>query len=101
MPPNTIYVGRGSKFGNPFKVSECREAGFIGSDHEIAARCVDAFSVWLGPYWRNNWDGDGSARARSDVLDNVQKLRGKNLACWCQIDQPCHADVLLELANKG
>jgi len=27
-------------------------------------------------------------------------LRGKNLACWCALDQPCHADVLLELANK-
>jgi hypothetical protein len=28
------------------------------------------------------------------------KLRGKNLACWCPLDQPCHADVLLELANQ-
>ena len=27
-------------------------------------------------------------------------LRGKNLACWCPLDQPCHADVLLELANE-
>jgi Domain of unknown function (DUF4326) len=26
-------------------------------------------------------------------------LRGKNLACWCRLDRPCHADVLLELAN--
>jgi len=26
-------------------------------------------------------------------------LRGKNLACWCALDQPCHADVLLEMAN--
>jgi hypothetical protein len=30
----------------------------------------------------------------------VEDLRGKNLACWCPLDQPCHADVLLELANK-
>lgn len=29
----------------------------------------------------------------------VQALRGKDLACWCRLDQPCHADVLLELAN--
>jgi len=28
------------------------------------------------------------------------ELRGKNLACWCALDQPCHADVLLELANQ-
>jgi protein gp37 len=29
-----------------------------------------------------------------------QELRGKDLACWCPLDQPCHADVLLELANR-
>ncbi|MGO8055976.1 DUF4326 domain-containing protein, partial [Rhizobium leguminosarum] len=28
------------------------------------------------------------------------ELRGKNLACWCPLDQPCHADVLLEIANS-
>lgn len=32
---------------------------------------------------------------------DVSELRGKNLACWCPLDQPCHADVLLELANRG
>ena len=31
----------------------------------------------------------------------IAPLRGKNLACWCALDQPCHADVLLELANDG
>lgn len=31
----------------------------------------------------------------------VQQLRGKDLACWCPLDQPCHADVLLEIANSG
>jgi hypothetical protein len=31
---------------------------------------------------------------------DLTELRGKNLACWCPLDQPCHADVLLELANK-
>jgi hypothetical protein len=35
-------------------------------------------------------------------LDDIrQELVGKNLACWCPIDQPCHADVLLELANAA
>jgi hypothetical protein len=32
---------------------------------------------------------------------DIAPLRGKNLACWCALDQPCHADVLLELANSG
>jgi len=31
--------------------------------------------------------------------DPARELRGKDLACWCPLDQPCHADVLLELAN--
>ena len=34
------------------------------------------------------------------IADVERELRGKNLACWCRLDQNCHADVLLELANK-
>jgi hypothetical protein len=30
---------------------------------------------------------------------DVSELKGKNLACWCPLDKPCHADVLLELAK--
>ena len=30
-----------------------------------------------------------------------EQLRGKNLVCWCALDQPCHADVLLKIANGG
>lgn len=100
MPPNTVYVGRGSAFGNPFRTSECREAGYVGTDDSIAARCVGAFRGWLGPYWRNNWDGRASEVARNDLFRNLPRLHGKNLACWCDLSSPCHADVLLELANK-
>jgi hypothetical protein len=35
-----------------------------------------------------------------DRSSYLAPLRGKNLACWCKLDAPCHADVLLELANK-
>lgn len=35
------------------------------------------------------------------TVDDVRReLRGKDLVCWCPLDQPCHADVLLELANR-
>ena len=101
VPPDTIYVGRGSSFGNPFRADECRAAGYSGTDAEISERCVEAFRGWLGPFWRNNWDGRVSELARESLFKNLHKLRGKNLACWCPLDQPCHADVLLELANKG
>ncbi len=99
MPPNTVRVDRATLWGNPFKVAQCREAGFRGSDDELAARCVEAFRVWLGPHWRINWDGPQSEAARRAILDNVMDLRGKNLACWCRPGAPCHADVLLERAN--
>lgn len=99
MPENTVSVARPGCFGNPFTLRECRDAGYRGTDVEISARCVEAFRVWLGPFWRNNWDGAESERAREALLGSIAELRGKNLACWCPLDQPCHADVLLELAN--
>jgi hypothetical protein len=37
---------------------------------------------------------------RAELVRRLPELRGKNLACWCPLDKPCHADVLLELANK-
>jgi hypothetical protein len=36
-----------------------------------------------------------------DLPKITEQLRGRDLACWCPLDQPCHADVLLELANGG
>lgn len=70
MPPNTVYVGRPSKWGNPFDSSNTGQ---------------------LDPILRFTCEA-------APLLD-VGELRGKNLACWCPLDQPCHADVLLELAN--
>lgn len=99
MPENTVSVARPGRFGNPFTVAGCREAGYQGIDDQIAARCVEAFRVWLGPMWRNNWDGDESEKARAALLAGMDDLRGKSLACWCAPDSPCHADALLELAN--
>ena len=101
MPENAVNCARGPGriFGNPFTVADCREAGYRGTDEEVAARCVEAFRVWLGPMWRNNWQGPESEAARNKILLGLEGLRGKNLACWCKPGTPCHADVLLELAN--
>jgi Domain of unknown function (DUF4326) len=88
MPENTIYVGRPSKWGNPF---------LIGIDplmHKhpapwyarTAKEAIFFYRRWLNCF--------------PDFPKIVRKsLRGKNLACWCPLDQPCHADVLLEIAN--
>jgi hypothetical protein len=99
MPDNTVKVDRTTRFGNPFTADGCRDAGYVGSDDAIAARCVEAFRAWLGRSWRINWDGPESEEARAYILAHLPDLRGKNLACWCKPGEPCHADVLLELAN--
>lgn len=93
MPPNTVYVGRPTKWGNPFVIS---------SD--------PARLEHYGDYTKNVdlWDGWPCAdrvtavrafREMKAVHLDLTELRGKNLACWCSLDQACHADVLLELAN--
>ncbi len=97
---DAVNVARPSKWGNPFIVSECRDAGFTGTDSELAVRCVEAFRVWVDTsYWRENWSGGESEARRAAIRAALHALRGKNLACWCKLDDPCHADVLLDLAN--
>lgn len=85
MPPNTIYVGRGSKWGNPY------QAGKDG----------DGAPAYLVRLYREYLDRllAADSPARASCLEALAELRGKNLACWCPLDKPCHADVLLELAN--
>ena len=99
-PEGAVVVTRPSMWGNPFAARDCREAGYAGTDEQIAARCVGAFRVWLGPHWRNNWSGPESEDARAKILTRLPYLRGKDLCCWCRLDQTCHADVLLEIANR-
>ena len=96
---DAVNVARPGMWGNPFIVKEWREAGFGWSDDEIARRCAEAFRAWLGPHWRSTWGGRESERRRDAILSSLSSLRGKNLACWCKPGAPCHADVLLEIAN--
>jgi hypothetical protein len=37
---------------------------------------------------------------RSMVIEEIEELRGRNLACWCAPGSPCHAEILLEMANR-
>ena len=100
-PSDAVVCSRPSKFGNPFTRTECRAAGYTGTDDEIAARCVEAFRAWLtSPHWRENWSGEESERRRTEILESLDELRGKDLCCWCPIGRACHVDVLLDLANR-
>jgi hypothetical protein len=86
MPENTVYVGRPTIWGNPFDMSR----------GETRMSVLTWYRMWL----TGKKNKAGSNLLREKVLAQVYTLRGKNLACWCPLDQPCHADILLELVNR-
>ena len=94
LPPDTVSVARPGRWGNPFSVApELAPGTPVGTRYTsmpTVAQAVAAYRRWLGE------DPAGqrvAAQAR-------EQLRGKNLACWCPLDGPCHAEVLLEVANR-
>jgi hypothetical protein len=77
MPEGVVYVGRPTRWGNPFRVD---------ANHD-AASCVRDFRQYV------------LSRLHSGIGYPLRELVGRDLAC-CRLGEPCHADVLLELANK-
>jgi hypothetical protein len=98
MPAGAVYVGRPSPWGNPFLSERAISWGFAANPEAARRVCTEAFRSWIGgsDKW---WTGDGSREARARLRQRLPELRGKDLACWCPLEEPCHADVLLELAN--
>ena len=97
MPENTIYVGRPSFWGNPFRVLRI-------PTHEI---CVviknNHLTRILDANCKSELEATKKAIARYEVYIKdfkLDSLLSKNLACWCPLDKPCHADVLLELLKR-
>lgn len=89
MPNNTTYVGRPGKWGNPFtgegaveKFSDCILNNAMCYCH------LDEIEATV-QYYRFKW-----------MSEHIYVLRGRNIACFCPIDKPCHGDVLLEYANQ-
>lgn len=73
--PNSVYVGRPSKWGNPYHI------GSDGNRHDV----IELYRIML--------------MRSPELLQDLHELKGKDLICWCA-PFPCHADILLELANK-
>lgn len=103
MPEGAVYVGRPTKWGNPFVVSRWQSAGVA-----VELFSMIAHGVWSPPAWMDDVDHRHSARARDGWLRRLAghpielaraELRGKDLVCWCPLSEPCHADVLRKLAN--
>lgn len=75
IPDDAVYVGRPSKWGNPFKIE----------NFTSRAACVAAYREWI--------------LAKPELIEQARReLRGKDLVCWCA-PLACHGDVLLEIAN--
>ncbi len=95
MPPNTVYVGRPSGWGNPFNWRDEVNPNF--GDGIAKALCKIRFHDWLKDELANvSYLED----RRQWILTHLPELHRKNLACWCPRGWPCHSDVLLELANE-
>lgn len=109
MPPNTMSVARPGRWGNPYYASKWRPVSL----------CLALFRNTMNGVWNPStserappaWQGYDCHRGFMRRIGYhpaeaaVAELRGKNLACWCALTDahgnyvPCHADVLLSLAN--
>ncbi len=83
MPQSTVKVDRSTKWGNPYKIGQYFPTLGDPVKCKDAAHAVRMFRLYVAV-----------------IGLDMTRLRGKNLACWCKPGDPCHADVLLEIANK-
>jgi len=81
--PNAVYVGRPGRWGNPF-IADLLNGGNMSPEET-----VDHFR-----------DYRAEDRRKRESAEMRRRGAGKDLACWCPLDAPCHADVLLDLANE-
>jgi hypothetical protein len=93
-----VYVGRGTRWGNPYRLvrrsngwavqygDDGASVGTFPTDTEARRYATEAFRVW-------------AQRTVGYAVRARVELRGRSLMCWCPLDEPCHADVLLQLAN--
>lgn len=73
-PEKRVYIGRGSKWGNPFRI------GVHGNRKEV----IEKYEMWISN--------------QPQLLNNLNSLKGKVLVCHCK-PKACHGDVLLKLIN--
>lgn len=115
MPDDAVYVGRGTIFGNPFKITGPWTTTSTGPDY--------GKKQWMVETVTGSWIRDTKAEARALAVDLFRKwirlpqqerlramgklgLKGKDLVCWCPLTDangnhmPCHADVWIEIAGE-
>lgn len=107
MPDNTVSVTRPGNFGNPFKIGHNYKWGgfsrtgidtlmiymeaFVKDKRFISIETIEQSIEWYKIYLDKY----------PELVEKIKReLKGKNLACFCPLDKPCHADVLLKIANQ-
>ena len=80
-----ILICRPSKWGNPFSSKQNSTAKY-----KVLTRgeSIERYREWI-------LRGEGKY-----LLDDLHELEGKILGCWCDNNQPCHGDILVELVNQ-
>ena len=115
MPPGAIYVGRPTEWGNPFSVrspaaslAAAATGGRGNVPRDLAHGVIALYVRWLAGapiecpitaiMAQKEWEAAG--QPTPPTVEQIRRqLAGRDLVCWCPLDQPCHADVLLEIAN--
>lgn len=107
MPANTVSVARPSRWGNPFRVGALLPLGEVVYEIRDADDAVRLYANWLsntvdehGRYVDGQTTYFGVESFLRPSHDEIRReLAGRSLACWCKLGTPCHAVVLLAIAN--
>lgn len=116
-PDAAVYVGRGTRWGNPWRAMRGSCIGPIWSvatsmPLRLRSLCTPEFAVAL---YSSHTPASAAAVSAVDLFRTycevmardhaaqftewLEPIAGRDLMCWCPLDQPCHADVLLDIAN--
>jgi hypothetical protein len=100
-PDGLVIVSRPSLFSNPYRVGHeakdnAEAVAFF--ERDLIAVKNGRLTTEMMRAWRLNSRAGGVTPFY--IVAHVKDLAGKDLACWCALDQPCHADVLLRMANE-
>lgn len=90
---NTIYCGRGSIFGNPFRI------GIDGDRNEVCDKHKNWLDAWKFNKQRILITIQGFNYCNQTVIENLYKLKGKNLGCYCAPER-CHCEYLEQLVKQ-
>jgi len=109
MPENSVYVGRPTKWGNPFRLDPDGAIMYYSVNRKI----LDPWIYWsvsggfgiddilqLYKAWiTGKLEFKGIYKRPLPPIPDISELKGKDLACWCPLHQKCHVDVLIKLLN--